>query len=117
MSNSDHTIDLTIAEVEKIAQLSRLALTDEEKQGFAKDISGILSYVSQIQEVASGETVDRTSKEQYPHRNIMREDISSRDAEALNSEPLNPDPQILVESAPRHTDGYVQVKKILGGSQ
>lgn len=114
MSNSDHTINFTVEEVEKIAALSRLSLTQEEKEGFAKDIGGILSYVSQIQEVAAGDsTIDRTSNEQYSHKNVMREDISSK---GTGSE-LNPDPQILVESAPRHTDGYIQVKKILGSSE
>ncbi len=122
------TVNFTKDDIEKLANLSRLALTDEEKEGFAKDISGILAYVGQIQEVAGGAggqngesaadiLARRTDKATYPleyaKRNVMREDIADK---GTGSE-LNPDTKVLVESAPRHTDEYVQVKKILGGSQ
>ena len=128
MTHFDHTNSLSVADIEKLALLSRLALTEEEKTGFAKDIGNILSYVAQIQEVSAPQgdqsIPDRTSKSQYAHRNIMREDITSSVAAeestsaGVSAQPmLNPDPKILVESAPRHTDGYIQVKKILGGSQ
>lgn len=113
------TVNFTKDDIEKLANLSRLALTDEEKEGFAKDIGGILAYVGQIQEVAGGADIaaHRTDKATYPieyaKRNVMREDIADK---GTGTE-LNPDAKVLVESAPRHTDQYVQVKKILGGSQ
>jgi aspartyl-tRNA(Asn)/glutamyl-tRNA(Gln) amidotransferase subunit C len=105
------SVNFTKDDVEKLANLSRLALTDAEKDGFAKDINGILAYVGQIQEVADGADIaaHRTDKATYPMRNVMREDVADKE--------LIPDSSILVAAAPRHTEEYVQVKKILGGSQ
>ncbi len=115
------SVNFTKDDLEKLASLSRLALTDAEKDGFAKDIGNILAYVGQIQEVASGEGADilahRTDKATYPMRNVMREDGADRDGATGGHAELNPDPGVLVAAAPRHTEEYVQVKKILGGSQ
>ena len=42
---------LEIKDVEHIAKLSRLELSDSEKEKFAEQLSDILSYVSQLNEV------------------------------------------------------------------
>ena len=42
---------LSQAEVEKIARLARLGLTEEEKTKFADQLSSILGYVAKLQEV------------------------------------------------------------------
>ena len=42
---------LTIAEVERIAALAHLELTDDEKQLFARQLADILSYAEQLQSV------------------------------------------------------------------
>ena len=42
---------LTKAEVEKIAKLSRLELTDTEKELFANQLSDVLEYVGKLQKV------------------------------------------------------------------
>jgi aspartyl/glutamyl-tRNA(Asn/Gln) amidotransferase C subunit len=107
-----HTVaTFTIEDIEKLSALSRLALTPEEKSQFSKDIGGILSYVSQIQEVAgdTGLLDARLETGHYVHKNQMRDDVATT---GTGSE-LNPDTSILVDEAPEHTDGYVQVKKIL----
>ena len=39
------------SDVERLAKLARLELTDEEKARFAKELSSILDYMSQIQKV------------------------------------------------------------------
>ena len=36
--------------LQKLASLARLVLTDEEKQGYAKDMRSILSYVDKLKE-------------------------------------------------------------------
>lgn len=100
---------ITKEEIQKLASLSRLKLTDEETEQYAKDLSGILKYVDQIQEVTEGaDTTSALNKNssEIPHRNIMRDDIADQ---MLNSEPHK-----LVEAAPKHQDGLVEVKKILG---
>ena len=91
-----------------MASLSRLKLTDEEKEQYATEISGILKYVDQIQEVTENVSVANDSKrrEDIAHRNVMRDD-------SPNSL-LNPFPQQLVEAAPNQQDNLVKVKKILG---
>ena len=39
---------LTIKEVEKIAELARLELGEEEKEKFAEDLSSVLGYVQKL---------------------------------------------------------------------
>jgi aspartyl-tRNA(Asn)/glutamyl-tRNA(Gln) amidotransferase subunit C len=42
---------LTIADVERIAALAMLELTDEEKQLFTKQLADILAYAEQVQAI------------------------------------------------------------------
>ena len=42
---------LTIADVERIASLAHLELTDEEKQLFTRQLADILSYAEQLQAI------------------------------------------------------------------
>jgi Asp-tRNA(Asn)/Glu-tRNA(Gln) amidotransferase C subunit len=39
---------LTIDDIKKLADLSKLAITEEEQEKYLKDINGILGYVGQI---------------------------------------------------------------------
>ena len=41
----------TITEVERIAQLARLALTDDEKALFSRQLADILAYVEQLRDI------------------------------------------------------------------
>ena len=42
---------LTVADVERIAALAQLELTEEEKQMFTKQLGDILSYAEQLQAI------------------------------------------------------------------
>lgn len=44
-------MSLTLAEVEHIAKLARLNLTDEEKSRYREQLSSILDYVAMLQEL------------------------------------------------------------------
>ncbi|MBA3075367.1 MAG: Asp-tRNA(Asn)/Glu-tRNA(Gln) amidotransferase subunit GatC [Anaerolineae bacterium] len=44
-------MSLTLAEVEQIAKLARLNLTDEEKSRYREQLSSILDYVTMLQEL------------------------------------------------------------------
>lgn len=44
---------LTIEEVEHIAALARLVLTEDEKQRFAEQLSDILDYAARLDELAT----------------------------------------------------------------
>ena len=43
----------TRTDVERVAHLARLELTDDEKDLFARQLAGILAYAEQIQRVAT----------------------------------------------------------------
>lgn len=63
---------LTIEEVEHIANLARLDLTDEEKTRFSRQLSAILDYITQLQELAT-QDIPPTSGVQ-PERAPLRPD-------------------------------------------
>ncbi|MEI6041999.1 MAG: Asp-tRNA(Asn)/Glu-tRNA(Gln) amidotransferase subunit GatC [bacterium] len=100
---------ITSEDIQKLASLARIKVANEEAEQYATEISHILKYVDQIQEVTEGaDTTSASIKNpsDLSHRNVMRDDV----ADQL----LNPVPQKLVEAAPKHQDGLVEVKKILG---
>ena len=45
---------ITEADIEKIAQLAHLEISDEERKMFAPQISEIVSYVEQLNEIDTG---------------------------------------------------------------
>lgn len=42
---------LTVADVERVAELANLELTDQEKQLFARQLADILAYAQQVQAI------------------------------------------------------------------
>jgi len=88
-------------EVEHIAELAKLALTEEEKTLYAEQLSAILEYFCQLQEVdTSGIPPTATV---LPIRNVFRPD-----------EPGEPMPrEELLRNAPAQADGCFQVQPIL----
>ncbi len=64
---------ITIAEVEHVALLSRLELTDEEKRMFAEQLSAILEYAGMLDELDTREVPPTAHV--LPLRNVFREDI------------------------------------------
>lgn len=90
---------MDIKDVENLAELARIELTDEEKKELLKDMEGILKYVKVIEKVE----VDNVDLE-YKVKNVWREDIlGSRDFSA----------EIIKEQFPDAQDGFLKVKKIL----
>ena len=91
---------LSKQEVEHIAKLARLSLTDEEKEKYGAQLSGILEYMEKLQSVDT-ENVEPTFQV-TGLISVMREDevIES----GIEKE--------LVDSAPAHIDGYVAIPKI-----
>ncbi len=99
------------ADIKKLASLSRLKISEEESQQFAKEIDSILGYVEQIKEVSAsleGDSSNKLTKTEGSfgdNLNFLREDVANDN--------LNPKPEVLVSSAPASQDGLVKVKKIL----
>lgn len=59
------------SDIEALAQLARIKLTEDEKVNFAQDMGSILAYIDKIKEVA---TEDKPAEIDQVH-NIFREDV------------------------------------------
>ena len=64
---------ITVEQVERVAHLARLSLTDEEKVSMTKDMEMILEFADQINKYQV-EDVNATSNI-IPINNVFREDI------------------------------------------
>lgn len=93
---------MEIKDVKKLAQLSRINLSDEEAQELGSSLDSILHYVEQVKQVSSDTNIEAN----YYSTNVMREDSNPNET-GLNTEKL-------VNSAPKKEGNYVKVKKILG---
>lgn len=51
MATVKSTNSLSIADVERVAHLGRLSLTDEEKARYAEQLSAVLDYAQQLAEI------------------------------------------------------------------
>lgn len=92
---------ITKADIEKLAKLSRLKLTEEEKEKYLKDMENILAYVGQI----NAAKIKETKPEAGEPRNIMREDDHPHESGIFTDG--------LLKLAPDSAHGRVKVKKIL----
>ena len=63
---------LSLSEVEHIAQLARLGLTDEEKEMFRQQLSAILDFAEKLKGVDTSGVLPTTSA--LPLFNVMRKD-------------------------------------------
>jgi aspartyl-tRNA(Asn)/glutamyl-tRNA(Gln) amidotransferase subunit C len=63
---------LTLKEVEHIANLARLELTDEEKRRYCQQLSAILDYFAQLRELDTAGIPPTSSV--LPPRSALRED-------------------------------------------
>lgn len=88
-------------EVEHIAKLARLELTEKETVKMQKDLSGILDYFDLLKKAPAGQSPS-TSK---------RASVSQRKDEAVLKD--NSLAQKLIKSAPDKKDDYIKVKAIL----
>jgi len=64
---------LTRAQVDHIAELAKLALTDDEKAGLQEQLSDILAYAGRLQALDT-ETIPPTATV-LPLRGVMRDDV------------------------------------------
>jgi aspartyl-tRNA(Asn)/glutamyl-tRNA(Gln) amidotransferase subunit C len=92
---------LSLQEVEEIAKLARLALSDEEKRMFQDQLSAILDYVEALQALDTDDVPPTTSA--VPLDNVMRAD------EVRPSLPV----EDALANAPDHADDSFRVKPIL----
>ena len=92
---------VTIEEVEKIASLSMLSLTDEKKQMLQKNLDEILAHAEKLNELDT-EGVEPTSYI-LKQQNVVREDIPGKVWERDH----------MLKNAPEREDGCFVVPKVV----
>ena len=90
---------MEIKDIENLAELAKIELSDTEKKTLLKDLDGILDYVRQIEKVEV-----KDIETEHKNKNVWREDeikpsIFSHD--------------LIIKQFPDSQDGFLKVKKIL----
>jgi len=94
---------MDIKDIEKLAELAKIELTDKEKDGLLKDLDGVLNYVKQIESVEVQDI-----QPEYQNRNVWREDLSMQaDEKSVFSRDL------IINQFPDSQDNFIKVKKIM----
>jgi aspartyl-tRNA(Asn)/glutamyl-tRNA(Gln) amidotransferase subunit C len=93
---------ISVKDIEKLAELARIKLPEDEKQGLTKEIDSILTYVDQIKKATVD--VDYTPVPGAVH-NVFREDTAT----TTSAE----DRERLLDEAPHREGEFIAVKKII----
>jgi aspartyl-tRNA(Asn)/glutamyl-tRNA(Gln) amidotransferase subunit C len=91
-------------DVNKVAELARLKLDNEEVKKLAAELAAVLGYVDKLKEV----NIDGV-----PELNHPLETVNALRDDAVTSFPPE-DVAMLVTAAPEKHEGYVKVKQIFG---
>ena len=97
----NHHMALTRQQVDHIAELAKLALTDEEKARFQEQLSDILDYAQRLQALNTDAILPTASV--LPLRSVMRDDVAA---------PSTPTP-VLLANAPKATGDTFEVQAVL----
>ena len=96
-------MELTKNDVQEIALLARIGVSDEEIDAYQKDMSSILKYFEKLQEV------DTEGVEEIGHitgvTNVYRKDV----VDDMDDEGK----QKIMNNVPKERDGYIEVKSVL----
>ncbi|MCK4403693.1 MAG: Asp-tRNA(Asn)/Glu-tRNA(Gln) amidotransferase subunit GatC [candidate division Zixibacteria bacterium] len=93
---------ITLKDVEYVANLAKLELSQKEKVKFQKELDNIIKYIDQLNELNT-ENVLITSRV-VPLENVFRED------RVLPSLPQDN----ALANAPQKKDGFFKVPKVIG---
>jgi len=96
---------MELKDVEKLAQLARIELPENEKEGILNDLKSILGYIDQIEKVQLKEVGPLGVLEDRPLKNIMREDGGAHETGAHTKE--------IIAEMPESQDGFLKVQSIL----
>jgi aspartyl-tRNA(Asn)/glutamyl-tRNA(Gln) amidotransferase subunit C len=88
-------------EIEHIAVLARLSLSEEEKEVFGPQLSSILGYMEKLNELDISDT--EPTSHVLPLSDVVRDDIP------IDSLPR----EEALKNAPAHTDKFYRVPKII----
>ena len=94
-------MDISVKEIEHIANLSRITLTVDEKNTFAKQLTNILGYIEKLNELDTDEVQPMAYATSL--KNVFRED-------ELKSSFSR---QEILELSPSSTNGFFKVPKVI----
>lgn len=94
---------LTIADVEAVAGLARISLTEDEKRSLRDQLSVVLDNIAILNRVETS-AIPPTAQV-IPLANVLRADVI---------EPSLPQ-DVALANAPRQADGFFEVSAVLGG--
>ena len=97
---------ITEADIEKIAQLAHLEITDEERKMFAPQISEIVTYVEQLNEIDTS-SVEPALGGLTPEGEATPADRNDEVQPSLGQ-------KIALDQAPDPASGHFRVPKVLG---
>ncbi len=98
-------MSITKQDVEKIATLANLALTEEEKDCFTGQLSSIVDYIEQLNQL------DTTGVEPMSHSGLSGDNTySMRDDKLVPSLGQT----LALANAPDGEDGHFKVPKVIG---
>ncbi|MGM7637120.1 Asp-tRNA(Asn)/Glu-tRNA(Gln) amidotransferase subunit GatC [Bacillus sp. Hm123] len=92
---------ITEEEVRHVANLARLAVTDEEVEKFTSHLDAIISFAEQLNELDTTDVLPTSHV--LDMKNIMRED---------EAKPGLPQEEVL-KNAPDHQNGQIRVPSII----
>lgn len=93
---------ITVKELEHLATLSRIELSEDDKKSLVKEFDSILGYVDQLKKVdVSLDAAGRVGAV----KNVMRDDV----VENTSAE----DRERLLDAAPDREGDFIAVKKII----
>jgi aspartyl-tRNA(Asn)/glutamyl-tRNA(Gln) amidotransferase subunit C len=94
---------MDISDIEQLAGLARVQLTDEEKSRFMKDFEAILGYVK---------VVNEDSPDVDPYQSIHKNQLNADDN--INESGMYS--QDILQQAPDIEDSQIKVQRILGNN-
>ncbi|KQL45104.1 Asp-tRNA(Asn)/Glu-tRNA(Gln) amidotransferase subunit GatC [Brevibacillus choshinensis] len=91
---------ITRKEVEHVANLARLQLTEEEAERYTKDLNAILEFAAKLNELDTSNVAPTSHATDV--KNVMREDVNR---------PSLPREEVL-KNAPDHEEGQFKVPAV-----
>lgn len=92
---------LTKSEVEHVAKLARLALTDQEKEHFTGQLDNILGYIEKLKELDTKNV--SIASHPYSSKTVWREDQSCRSDLK----------ELILSNSPEREEDFFKVKKVM----
>ncbi len=90
-------------EIEKIADLAKIDLKDEEKKSVTDQINDVLSYFDSISQVDLGEAVS------FDHYNLEENNLAEDEVKAQSAEVV----EKIKENFPQREEDQLRVKAVL----